>query len=33
VVNLLEVIAPAKARELDVTQSNGNSKPAEVKNP
>ena len=31
VVNLLEIIAPAKARELDVAQSNG--KPAEVKNP
>jgi osmotically-inducible protein OsmY len=30
VVNLLEIIAPAKARELDVTQSsNGNGKPAD----
>lgn len=33
VVNLLEIIAPAKARELDVSQSKSNSKPAEVKNP
>ena len=33
VVNLLEIITPAKARELDVTQSNNGSKPAEVKNP
>ncbi len=32
VVNLLEIITPAKARELDVTQSN-NSKPAEKTNP
>ena len=32
VVNLLEIIAPAKARELDVTQSN-NSKPAGTTNP
>lgn len=32
VVNLLEIIAPAKARELDVAQSS-NNKPAEVKNP
>ena len=33
VVNLLEIITPAKARELDVTQSKNNGKPAEVKNP
>jgi len=34
VVNLLEIIAPAKARELDVTQSNGGKQaPAEVTNP
>lgn len=33
VVNLLEIIAPGKAKELDVAQSNNNSKPAEVKNP
>ena len=33
VVNLLEIITPAKARELDITQSNNSSKPAEVKNP
>jgi len=33
VVNLLEIIAPAKARELDVTQSKNNGKPAEVSNP
>lgn len=34
VVNLLEIIAPAKARELDVSQSsNGNGKPSDVKNP
>ena len=33
VVNLIEIITPAKARELDVTQSKNNSKPAEVKNP
>lgn len=34
VVNLLDIIAPTKARELDVTQSNnGNGKPAEAKNP
>ncbi len=32
VVNLLEIITPAKARELDATQSNG-SKPAETSNP
>ena len=32
VVNLLEIITPAKARELDVTQTS-NSKPAEVKKP
>ena len=31
VVNLLEIIAPAKARELDMAQSN--NKPAPVKNP
>ena len=32
VVNLLEIIAPAKARELDVSQANnGNGKPAEAK--
>ena len=30
VVNLLEIIAPVKARELDVTQSKNNGKPAEV---
>ena len=28
VINLLEIITPAKARELDVAQSNNNSKPA-----
>lgn len=34
VVNLLEIITPAKARELDVSQSNdGKQQPAEVKNP
>ena len=34
VVNLLEIITPAKARELDIAQSNkNNAKPAEVKNP
>ena len=33
VVNLLEIIAPVKARELDVTQSKNNGKPAEVSNP
>ena len=33
VVNLLEIIPPAKARELDVTQSKNNGKPAEVTNP
>ena len=34
VVNLLEIITPARARELDVAQSSGdNNKPAEVKNP
>jgi osmotically-inducible protein OsmY len=33
VVNLLEIIPPAKARELDVTQSKNNGKPAEVSNP
>ena len=33
VVNLLEIITPAKARELDVAQSKNNGKPAEVKNP
>lgn len=34
VVNLMEIITPAKARELDVTQSkSSNGKPAEVKNP
>ena len=33
VVNLLEIIAPVKARELDVTQSKNNGKPAEVTNP
>ena len=34
VVNLLEIIAPAKARELDITQSSSSgSKPAEVRNP
>ena len=33
-VNLLEIITPARARELDVAQSSGdNNKPAEVKNP
>ena len=32
VVNLFEIITPAKARELDVTQSS-NGKPAEVKTP
>ena len=33
VVNLLEIITPAKARELDVTQSNGGKQqPAEVRN-
>lgn len=33
VVNLIEIITPAKARELDITQSNSANKPAEVKNP
>ena len=34
VVNLLEIITPARARELDVAQSSGdNNKPAEVKTP
>ena len=34
VVNLMEIITPAKARELDVVQkSSGNGKPAEVRNP
>ena len=33
VVNLLEIITPAKARELDVAQSKNNGKPAEVSNP
>ncbi|MFZ4538711.1 BON domain-containing protein [Propionivibrio sp.] len=33
VVNLLEIITPAKARELDFSQSNGKQPPAEVKNP
>lgn len=33
VVNLMEIITPAKARELDVSQANGNNKPAEVKKP
>jgi len=33
VVNLLEIIAPVKARELDVTQSKNNGKPAEVTTP
>ncbi len=34
VLNLLEIITPARARELDVTQSsNSNNKPAEVKTP
>ncbi len=34
VVNLLEIITPAKARELDITQSNGGKQqPAEVRNP
>lgn len=34
VINLMEIISPAKARELDVVQkSSGNGKPAEVRNP
>lgn len=34
VVNLMEIISPAKAREIDVVQrSSGNGKPAEVRNP
>lgn len=34
VVNLMEIITPAKARELDVVQkSSSNGKPAEVRNP
>ena len=33
VVNVIEIIAPAKARELDIAQSNNSSKPAEAKNP
>ena len=33
VVNLLEIITPAKARELDIAQSSKTSKPAEVKKP
>ena len=34
VVNLMEIITPAQARELDVVQkSSGNGKPAEVRNP
>lgn len=33
VVNLLEIITPAKARELDVAQSKNNGKPAEVSKP
>ena len=33
VVNLLEIITPAKARELDVAQSKNNGKPADVSNP
>ncbi len=33
VVNLLEIITPAKARELDVNQTNNGNKPAEAKNP
>src|ERR1035437_5231596 len=33
VVNLVEIIAPVKAREFDITQSKNNGKPAEVKNP
>ena len=34
VVNLMEIISPAKAREIDVVQkSSSNGKPAEVRNP
>ncbi len=34
VVNLMEIISPAEAREIDVVQkSSGNGKPAEVRNP
>jgi len=33
VINVLEIITPAKARELDVAQSNNNSKPAPATTP
>jgi len=33
VINVLEIITPAKARELDVAQSNNNSKPAPANTP
>ncbi len=33
VVNLFEIITPAKARELDLAQSNNGNKPAPVQNP
>lgn len=33
VVNLIEIITPAKARELDIAQSNKDNKPAEEKKP
>ena len=33
VVNLIEIISPAKAREMDVAQSGKNNQPAEVRNP